>query len=77
MIRELYGVHPDHWQIGIDLSGIEARMLAHFCYNFPGGPEFAKLDWKRIKNGMSNPYLVIDGRNFLDRQVVMMAGASL
>ena len=35
--------------IGVDLSGIEARMLTHFAYRFEGGPEFAELvlhgDW--------------------------------
>ena len=35
--------------IGVDLSGIEARMLTHFAYRFEGGHEFAELvlngDW--------------------------------
>lgn len=35
--------------IGVDLSGIEARMLTHFAYRYEGGPEFAELvlhgDW--------------------------------
>ena len=35
--------------IGVDLSGIEARMLTNFCFQFEGGPEFAELvlhgDW--------------------------------
>lgn len=48
-IRRLYGVAPGHIQVGIDLSGIEARMLTHFCFMFEGGEEFAKLvlegDW--------------------------------
>jgi len=48
-IRRLYRVAPGHLQIGIDLSGIEARMLTNFCYEFEGGPEFAELvlngDW--------------------------------
>ena len=48
-IRELYGVDDDKWQVGIDLSGIEARMLGHFCYPYPQGPSFAHLitvgDW--------------------------------
>ena len=42
-IRSLYGVDPIHWQVGVDLSGIEARMLAHGCFQFPGGPAFAEL----------------------------------
>jgi len=29
--------------VGVDLSGIEARFLAHGCFPFPGGPDFAKL----------------------------------
>jgi len=51
-VRALYGVDPtddNRWQVGIDLSGIEARMLAHFCHPYPGGPEFGELvtegDW--------------------------------
>ncbi len=42
-IRELYGVEPGWWMVGIDLSGIEARMLAHFCAMFDGGNAFAEL----------------------------------
>lgn len=48
-IRRLYGVAPGHLMIGTDLSGIEARMLCHFCYHYTGGKEFAELvlngDW--------------------------------
>ena len=48
-IRELYGVELLNWMVGIDLSGIEARMLGHFCTPYDGGAEFAKLittgDW--------------------------------
>jgi hypothetical protein len=48
-IRELYCVPPGHLMIGVDLSGIEARMLTHFAYRYEGGPEFAELvlngDW--------------------------------
>lgn len=29
-IRALFGVSPSTWQVGVDLSGIEARMLAHY-----------------------------------------------
>ncbi len=29
--------------LGVDLSGIEARIWAHGAYQFPGGPEFAEL----------------------------------
>jgi hypothetical protein len=48
-IRRLYRVPPGRIQIGVDLSGIEARMLCHFAFGFTGGPEFAAMvargDW--------------------------------
>ena len=49
-IRELYCVPEDSsLMVGIDLSGIEARMLGHFCVPYPGGRQFAELitqgDW--------------------------------
>jgi len=47
----LYGVGPGHLQIGIDLSGIEARMLCHFCFDYDGGEEFAKLVLCKDKGG--------------------------
>jgi UDPglucose 6-dehydrogenase len=36
-------------------------------------PEFAELDWPRLRDRMANP-LVIDGRNFLDPQLLRDAG---
>ena len=42
-IRSLFGVTPGSTMLGFDLAGIEARMLAHFCYKYKGGPEMADL----------------------------------
>jgi UDPglucose 6-dehydrogenase len=36
-------------------------------------PEFAELDWAEVKRRMSTP-LLVDGRNFLDRDVLEAAG---
>jgi UDPglucose 6-dehydrogenase len=36
-------------------------------------PEFAELDWAEVAQRMSNP-LLVDGRNFLDPEVVRAAG---
>src|SRR3954452_8586294 len=36
-------------------------------------PEFAQLDWTDVKGRMANP-LVVDGRNFLDRDALIAAG---
>lgn len=42
--------------VGVDLSGIEARMLCHFCFHFDGGEEFAELvlkgDWHQANADM-------------------------
>jgi DNA polymerase III epsilon subunit-like protein len=42
-IRSLFTVPRDRWLIGIDLSGIEARMMCHYAYPFPFGQELAAL----------------------------------
>lgn len=42
-IRALFGVEKGKTMLGFDLAGIEARMLAHFCYKYPGGKEMADL----------------------------------
>jgi DNA polymerase-1 len=38
--------------VGVDLSGIEARMLSHLCFDYKGGREFAELvlkgDWHSV-----------------------------
>jgi UDPglucose 6-dehydrogenase len=36
-------------------------------------PEFAELDWDEVKRRMRTP-IVIDGRNFLDREALLAAG---
>jgi UDPglucose 6-dehydrogenase len=36
-------------------------------------PEFAELDWDEVKRRMRSP-IVIDGRNFLDREALLAAG---
>jgi UDPglucose 6-dehydrogenase len=36
-------------------------------------PEFAELDWRDLKGRMANP-LIVDGRNFLDRDALIAAG---
>jgi len=42
-IRALFCVPKGRAMLGIDLAGIEARMLAHFILPFPGGPELAEI----------------------------------
>lgn len=41
-IRELFCVGEGHLLVGTDLCGIEARMMAHYCYNYPGGIALAE-----------------------------------
>jgi UDPglucose 6-dehydrogenase len=36
-------------------------------------PEFAQMDWAEVKARMANP-LIVDGRNFLDRDALIAAG---
>jgi UDPglucose 6-dehydrogenase len=36
-------------------------------------PEFAELDWGEVKRRMRVP-LIVDGRNFLDREALIEAG---
>lgn len=47
--RRIYRAPYEAYQVGIDLSGIEARILSHLCFPYPGGKEFAELvlegDW--------------------------------
>lgn len=42
-IRSLFCVGEGCHMLGMDLSGIEARMLAHYIMPYPGGPELAKI----------------------------------
>ena len=51
-MRELFRGPMGFYQVGVDLSGIEARVLCHLCYDYEGGPEFAELvlegDWHSV-----------------------------
>jgi DNA polymerase I-like protein with 3'-5' exonuclease and polymerase domains len=42
IIRSLFCVPEIWWLLGLDLKGIEIRMIAHFCYDYPGGREMAE-----------------------------------
>lgn len=42
-IRSLFCVPKGRTMIGIDLSGIEARMMAHFAFPYTGGADLADL----------------------------------
>jgi len=37
-------------------------------------PEFVEADWKRIKESMFEPYVVVDGRNVLPAEEIIKAG---
>jgi DNA polymerase I-like protein with 3'-5' exonuclease and polymerase domains len=51
-VRELFRVPDDHCMIGVDLSGIEARMMCHYVMGYPGGPELAEI----VLNGDYHQY---------------------
>lgn len=56
-MRSLLGVQSDHWQIGVDLAGIEARMMCHYAMavaKASGGP-------RRINDAQDLLDLVLDG----------------
>jgi DNA polymerase I-like protein with 3'-5' exonuclease and polymerase domains len=40
-IRSLFIPRPGYVFVGCDESALEARCEAHYCYDFPGGPEYA------------------------------------
>lgn len=40
-MRELFTVEPGYVMVGTDASALEARMEAHYCYDFEGGIEYA------------------------------------
>lgn len=42
-IRGMYCVPEDYQMLGLDLKGIEIRMMVHFAYPYPGGKEFYEL----------------------------------
>ena len=55
-------------------SALEALDGAHAAVLVTEWPEFAELDWAGdVKQRMANP-LVVDGRNFLDREALREAG---
>ena len=55
-------------------SALEALDGAHAAVLVTEWPEFAELDWAgEVKRRMANP-LVVDGRNFLDREALREAG---
>ncbi len=61
--------------LGVDFarSALDALEGADACIVVTEWPEFAKLDWKAAAERMSGR-LVIDGRNFADRQAALSAG---
>jgi len=42
-LRSCLTVEPDRTMVGCDASGLEARMMAHYVYPFPDGPELADV----------------------------------
>lgn len=40
-LRSLFIPKAGWMQLGVDASALEARMEAHYCYNYPGGVEYA------------------------------------
>ena len=54
-------------------SSLEAVEGADACIIVTEWPEFAELDWKLVRERMAGR-LIVDGRNFLDREDVRAAG---
>jgi UDPglucose 6-dehydrogenase len=54
-------------------SALEAVHGADACILVTEWPEFAELDWRAVRNEMAGA-LVVDGRNFADREAVTKAG---
>jgi DNA polymerase I-like protein with 3'-5' exonuclease and polymerase domains len=42
-IRGIFCVPDKWWMLGMDLKGIEIRMIAHYCMKYPGGNDMANL----------------------------------
>jgi UDPglucose 6-dehydrogenase len=61
--------------IGVEFadSALEAVLGADACIIVTEWPEFAELDWSEISRRMAGT-LVIDGRNFVDREAIGAAG---
>ncbi|MEA2479879.1 MAG: UDPglucose 6-dehydrogenase, partial [Thermoleophilaceae bacterium] len=60
---------------GADVTGtaIEALDGAHGAVLVTEWPEFRELDWDDVKERMATP-LIVDGRNFLDGELLERAG---
>lgn len=41
-MRSLFGVEDDKLQIGYDFDSLEARIEAHYCFKYKGGPEYGE-----------------------------------
>jgi UDPglucose 6-dehydrogenase len=54
-------------------SALDALDGAHAAVLVTEWPEFRELDWDEVKDRMATP-LVIDGRNFLDGELLQRAG---
>jgi UDPglucose 6-dehydrogenase len=54
-------------------SALEAAAGADACILVTEWPEFAQLDWAAVKGAMAGE-LLVDGRNFADREAVRAAG---
>ena len=54
-------------------SALEAVHGADACILVTEWPEFAELDWRAVRDAMAGE-LVVDGRNFADREAVIAAG---
>jgi UDPglucose 6-dehydrogenase len=54
-------------------SALEAVQDADACIIVTEWPEFAQLDWDRVRAAMAGD-LIVDGRNFIDRETLLAAG---
>jgi UDPglucose 6-dehydrogenase len=54
-------------------SALEAAAGADACILVTEWPEFSQLDWAAVKGAMAGE-LLVDGRNFADREAVRAAG---
>lgn len=41
-MRSLFGADEDNFQIGYDFDSLEAKIEAHYCYKYEGGPEYGE-----------------------------------
>jgi UDPglucose 6-dehydrogenase len=55
-------------------SALEALEGAHAVVLVTEWPEFRELDWDEVKDRMAASPLVVDGRNFLDGELLQRAG---